>query len=201
MRTGRSTAPMRTAKTGYILAALLMIGLGCFLAVRPETGAAAAGTAAGILLVCFGIVKLIGYFSGDLYRLAFQFDLAGGLLLLVLGTVILTKPEHLLHFLCIAAGLCVTADGLLKLQTAADARRFGIRKWWLLLGAALLTCVPGVLLLLNPGRSTELLMRLLGVVLAAEGVLSLLTVLMTVKIIRHQQPDIIETTLAESQKG
>lgn len=198
VRKVRSVIPMQTAKTGYVVISMLLSLLGLVLVFRPKISTVCIGNFAGILLVVFGIIRIIGYYSKDLYRLAFQYDLAFGILLLVLGAVILTKPENLLHFLCVAAGMYVTADSLMKLQTAHDARVFGLRKWWVILAAALLTGAVGVLLMLRPSESTVLLMRLFGSVLLAEGILNLLTVLMTVKIIRNQVPDMID---ANSEEG
>ena len=196
----RSVFPMQTAKTGYIILSLLLCGSGAFLICRPEVSTRLLGSTAGVLLIAFGIFKLIGYFSKDLYRLAFQFDLAFGLLMLILGIVILSKPENLIHFLCISAGLYVTADGLMKLQTAQDARRFGLRSWWSILAAAVLTGILGISLMLHPAAGSSLMMRLFGGVTLAEGILNLITVLTTVKIIRHQQPDIIEVSYQEGAK-
>lgn len=200
MRTVRSVLPMQTAKAGYIVISLLLGLLGVFLVCQPDVSTAAVGDLAGTLLVMFGIFKLIGYFSKDLYRLAFQFDLAFGCLLVILGIVILTKPQNLMHFLCVVTGLYVTADGLMKLQTAHDARRFGIGSWWVILAAALLTAVLGILLLVRPAQSVRILTQIFGIVLAAEGLLNLLTVLMTVKIVRHQKPDIIEVGYEEEMQ-
>lgn len=193
----RSVLPMQTAKTGYIVISALLCFLGIFVICQPDISTAVIGSFAGILLIVFGIFKLIGYYSKDLYRLAFQFDLAFGILMLVLGIVILTKPENLLHFLCIATGLYVTADGLMKLQTVHDSRQFGIQSWWVILIAAILTCLLGVALLLRPVQSTEIIMRLFGAVVLAEGILNLITVLITVKIVKNQKPDIIDAAYQE----
>lgn len=200
MRNVRSVLPMQAAKTGYIILSVLLCGFGCFLICKPEISTALLGSAAGILLIAFGIFKLIGYFSKDLYRLAFQFDFAFGLLMLILGSMILTKPENLMHFLCIVTGLYVTADGLMKLQTAHDARLFGIRSWWAILAAAVLTSILGAALMLRPAAGGTLLMRLFGGVMLAEGILNLITVLITVKIVRYQRPDVIEVSYQEGAK-
>ena len=197
VRKKRSVVPMRTAKTGSIAASLLLAVLGVFLMLRPEVSTAVIGNLAGSLLLVFGIVRIIGFFSKDLYRLAFQFDLAFGLLMVVLGIVILTRPEHLLHFLCVATGLYVTADSLMKLQIANDARVFGLRRWWMILAASLLTVTAGILLMVFPSQSTLLLIRLFGGVMLAEGILNLVTVLLAVKIVRNQVPDIIEIQCTE----
>ena len=192
IRKVRSVVPMQTAKTGYIVVSLALCLLGLFLMIRPDISTAFIGNFAGTLLLIFGIIKIIGYYSKDLYRLAFQFDLAFGILLLILGCVILSKPENLLHFLCVVTGMYVTADSLMKLQTAHDARAFGIASWWVILSAALATGLVGILLMLRPSQSVSLLMRLFGGVLLAEGILNYVTVLMTVKIVRNQVPDVID---------
>lgn len=192
MRTVRSVLPMQTAKVGYIIISAVLGMLGIFLIRQPDVSTAVIGTAAGLLLIVFGVIRLIGYFSRDLYRLAFQFDLAFGILLLILGVILLAKPQDLLHFLCITTGLCVTADGLLKLQTAHEAHRFGIRTWWVILTVSLVTAAAGVCLLVRPAQSVRIMTQIFGGVLLAEGLLNLLTVLMTVKIVRNQKPDIIE---------
>lgn len=200
MRTMRSVLPMQTAKAGYIVISAVLSLLGIFLMRQPDVSTAAVGTAAGVLLVIFGIIRLIGYFSRDLYRLAFQFDLAVGILLLILGIILLTKPQDLLHFLCVVTGMYVTADGLMKLQTAHDAHRFGIASWWMILAAALLTSAAGVCLLVRPAQSVRIVMQLFGAVLLAEGLLNLLTVLVTVKIVRNQKPDVIDIDYEEEIK-
>lgn len=200
MRTVRSVLPMQTAKAGYIVISAVLSLLGIFLMRQPDVSTAAVGTAAGVLLVIFGIIRLIGYFSRDLYRLAFQFDLAVGILLLILGIILLTKPQNLLHFLCVVTGMYVTADGLMKLQTAHDAHRFGIASWWMILAAALLTSAAGVCLLVRPAQSVRIVMQLFGAVLLAEGLLNLLTVLVTVKIVRNQKPDVIDIDYEEEIK-
>ncbi|MBR6420139.1 MAG: DUF308 domain-containing protein [Oscillospiraceae bacterium] len=195
----RSVIPMRTAKIGNIALAAALIAAGIGLLVKPDVSTALVGDLVGIVLTLSGVFRLIGYFSKDLYRLAFQFDLIYGIVLIVLGIVTLTKPQNLLHVLSIAAGICVIADGLMKLRIAADSRRFGIRNSWLIAGTAVLTLALGLLLVFCPAESVRLLTRCLGLVLLAEGVLNLITVIMTVKITKNQKPDLIEATFTEGE--
>lgn len=195
----RSVVPMRTAKIGNIALAAALIAAGIGLLVKPDVSTALIGDLVGIVLTLCGVFRLIGYFSKDLYRLAFQFDLIYGIVLIVLGIVTLTKPQNLLHVLSIAAGICVIADGLMKLRIAADSRRFGIRNSWLIAGTAVLTLALGLLLVFCSAESVRLLTRCFGLVLLAEGVLNLITVIMTVKITKNQKPDLIEATFTEGE--
>lgn len=188
----RSAIPVKIAKIGYMSISVVLCVLGILLIVMPEISASILGMICGILMIVFGIVRLIGFFSKDLYRLAFQYDLAFGILMISLGVVMLVNPEGLLSFLCIALGLSVLADGLFKIQIALDSRRFGINTWWLILAVAVITGIFGLILLFRPGESGKLLSVLLGITLLWEGILNFSTMLTAVKIIKHQQPDFIE---------
>ena len=141
-------------------------------------------------MVLFGLVKIVGYCSKDLYRLAFQFDLAFGILLVALGIILIIRTDAMVNLICIVMGICILADALLKIQISIDSKAFGIQKWWLILTVAILTGAAGFLLVLRPLESAQAVMILLGVTLIIEGVLNLITILTTVKIIRYQLPEV-----------
>lgn len=185
----RSVAPMRVAKIGYIAVSAALCFFGVLLIVKPEISLAAFGLFTGIVLIIFGIIKIVGYLSRDLYRLAFQYDLACGILVIALGIMVILEPNNVIETICIAVGITFLIDGLLKIQISIDAKTFGIRQWWLILSVALLTVVIGVLLVFRTSGSVRALMVLLGISLLADGIMNLTTVLSTVKIIHHQYPD------------
>ena len=193
----RCTAPMRAAKAGYIIMSLVFCGAGALFIARPELSAAAISRALGAAMILFGAIKLVGYFSKDLFRLAFQYDLGFGLLLIALGALVLLRPAGVLDFLFTALGIAVLTDGLYKVQIAVDAKRFGIPTWWLTLALAVAAGLIGLALVFRPWDSARLLTILLGTALLAEGILNLCVAVCTVKIVNHQQPDVIEVTSYE----
>ena len=188
----RNIAPMRTAKIGYMIMSALFVLFGFMLLFNPDDMGEAAGLITGIGIMLFGIFKIVGYFSKDLFRLAFQYDLAFGILLEVLGLIILSKPSGFVEFITIVIGIAFLSDGLLKIQISLDSKRFGISKWWSVLLMAILTGTVGVLLVVSPAWGSELLIRILGVSFITEGILNFITVMIAVKIIKHQKPDVIE---------
>lgn len=189
----RSVMPMRAAKIGYIVMSLLCCGVGGVLLLTPEVSARWLGRLLGGFMLLFGAVKLAGYFSRDLFRLAFQYDLAFGLLLMVLGAVTLCRPGETLNVLVVLFGIPVLADGLFKIQLALDARRFGIRRWGAICALAVLTGLIGGALVFRPSAGVKALTALLGAALLVDGVLNGIVALLTVKIVAHQRPDVIET--------
>jgi len=183
---------MRVAKTGYIIMSAVFCVVGILFIAMPARSAVGIGQALGIAMMAFGVVKLVGYFSRDLFRLAFQYDLGFGILLIALGLIVLLRTDHVIDFICIAIGVAILADGLFKVQIGIDARRFGIRSWWLTMALAVVTGAMGLALVFRPWESAQALTVLLGVSLLAEGVLNLCVALSTVKIVKHQQPDVID---------
>lgn len=196
----RCTIPMWVAKTGYIVMSLVFCIAGGALIVRPGMSASLIGRVLGAAMILFGAVKLVGYCSRDLYRLAFQYDLGFGLLLIALGVLVLIRPTQVLDFIFTALGVAVLTDGLYKVQIALDARRFGISTWWLTLILAIATVGVGLALVFRPWDSVRLLTILLGAALLAEGILNLCVAVSTVKIVSHQRPDVIEVTSYEVEE-
>ena len=190
----RCTAPMWVAKAGYIVMSLVFCGAGVLFVAKPELSAVIISRALGAAMIVFGIIKLVGYCSKDLFRLAFQYDLGFGLLLIALGVLVLTRPAGVRDFLFIALGIAILADGFFKIQIAVDSRRFGISTWWLTLILAIATGIVGLALVFRPWDSARMLTALLGAALLAEGILNLCVAVSTVKIVSHQQPDVIEVT-------
>ena len=193
----RCTVPMWVAKAGYIVMSLVFCGAGVLFIAKPELSAVAISRALGAAMILFGLIKLVGYFSKDLFRLAFQYDLGFGLLLIALGILVLAKPAGVLDFIFVALGIAILADGLFKVQIAVDSKRFGISTWWLTLVLAMVTGVVGLALVFRPWDSARLLTTLLGAALLAEGILNLCVAVSTVKIVDHQRPDVIEVTSFE----
>ncbi len=181
---------VRIAKTGCIITSAALMALGLLMIVWPGLSITLVGFIAGAMLIALGILKLIGYFSRDLYRLAFQYDLAFGLLLIMLGLLLFTVPESMMLMVCLIVGISIAGDGLLKIQTSMDARQFGLKSWWLILILGILAAIFGITTAFRPFESANLLMTLIGAALLAEGTLNLCVSLCAIKIVRN---NIIET--------
>ena len=187
----RSVTPMKIAKYGYIAISAIFTLAGLVMVFYPTPSQSFIGIFFGIAILAFGIIKLVGYWSRDLFRLAFQYDLQFGVLLCVLGIITLIRHRDAVAFLCVAYGICIMADSLFKIRTALDAKAFGIRQWWVTLVLAGLTALIGLLITLCPVTAARVVTVLLGISFVSEGLLSLGVAISMVKIVDNQQPDVI----------
>ena len=188
----RSVAPMRFAKIGYIIVSALIAAIGVVFILAPLDRLDIVGTMCGSFMLAFGAIKIVGYFSKDLYRLAFQFDLEFGAILIIIGLCIVAKPERLVTFFSVVMGIVALADGLFKIRIAVQAKEFGLGSWPVITGFAALSCVAGVILMFWPEETAQIICILLGICLLAQGVLSIIVALLTVKIVKNQLPDEID---------
>ena len=121
---------VKLAKITNTAASFLIFLAGLMLIFLPSTEVTSLQrTVLAVLFLLTGAAKMIGYYSNDLYRLAFQFDFAIGILCALLAGLLAFLPQRVLPTLPVLLSVCVILDALLKLQIAMDARRFGMESW------------------------------------------------------------------------
>ncbi len=194
----RSTAPLKIAKFGYTTISVILLAVGIIFITVPALTVKTIGVIAGITMLVFGILKLAGGVSGDAYR-AFRFDREAGILMIIIGAIILLNPEGLMTFICVIIGISVLVDGICKIRTAMDSKTLGVKSWWVVLVFAVVTILVGITLVFDSARSAQLLTVFLGISLASEGILNLITVFATAKIMKDRVPDEIDAEGTEVQ--
>lgn len=110
----------------------------------------------GIYMIIYGAVKIMGYFAKDAYQLAFQFDLALGIVIAIVGVVFVCRTARVVQLLSTCIGIVMLVDATFKIQTSIDSKRFGISRWWLMLILAVIVAAIGILLILMRVRQQGL---------------------------------------------
>ncbi len=168
------------ARNGYLLISVVFYVVGCLYILIPSIPPEVQTIGVGGLLLIYGMIKIVGFWSDDLYCLAFQYDLACGVLMLLLGICTILFHARVVRYLPVGLGWMVLLDSLLKVQMSRDARAFGLEHWKVLLGISLsVAALSAVLIFCSAGHTVPHLLP--GVVLIAQGVLNRSVVRCTVK--------------------
>ena len=177
-----------TKKTlgAYIAMAVVLLALGiCFIA-WPSASAQTVCALAGAAVALFGAVKLVGYFVRKRSGLELQFDFALGIIALVLGLTIIAFAGNIVRAIPVFLGIFILVDGVFKLQTAFDAKRYGLPGWWVILAGAVVFCALGLVLILRRSESAATMTVILGVALALDGIQNLAVAIHTLILQRKE---------------
>lgn len=174
---------VKSAKIINVISACLMFLAGLLLLVIPNLGGfTAQRIMLSILFGLTGAAKVFGYFSNDLYRLAFQFDFATGVFCILLAVLTALVPENMFHALYLLIAAYVTLDALMKVQISIDAKHFGMTRWLMILISSLLLCGAGGFYV---GAVVAELMRMpaiIGIALMADGLENIWVTAYTVRV-------------------
>lgn len=176
---------MKNLKWNLILMSLLYIGLGIFLLLGPGMALNIVCYALGGVVLACAAVQLVRYFTAERGLFQSQLTLIFGLVCLGLGIFLLVRSDIVVRILPVVFGLFVLFDSLGRIQNALELRRCGYSNWKVFLALALLSVVLGVVMILNPFATMELLVMAIGVILVVEGAINLLGGLYTALAVRR----------------
>lgn len=173
---------VKQAKISNLIIYSFMVAVGLVMLIFQEIPTNVETIILSVLCILVGGAKILGYFSNDLYRLAFQFDLAIGLFLAIIGVLTLVVGNKDPLGTVRLFGIYIFIDGLLKLQTAIDARKFGIARWLVILLTAILMVGVGIVGLLASYLEQISQLIVLDVALMLDGLVNIWITAYTVRI-------------------
>lgn len=182
-------------RTAVLMCSALSAILGLFavtLIIWPDLSIRTVSVFLGIVGILFGITRIIGYFSNDPYRLAFEHDIILGSVQILIGITLIFHAQWLWETICLILGFVMLTDSMFKFRMSLEARRFGLNRWALILAASIITCILGLVGIFMPDRSSQAIVVVLGISILSYSIMNLITVLTAVKITKKNQPIIIE---------
>lgn len=171
---------VKEARVIHVVASVLLLLAGVMFICWSDMSAFVARWVLSGIFVIVGVARILGYFANDLYRLAFQYDLALGSFCVIFAVLNSISPDSIRAFIPYAVGMYVLMDGLLKVQTAFDAKSFGMKHWIGLFASSVLLSVFGILALI--GSTVWSPMLLMGIALVLDGIENVWNTMGTVRI-------------------
>ncbi len=172
---------LQFARAGYIAISFVFYVAAAVYLVFPDLPAVALTCFCGIILITYGVIKIVGFFSEDLYCLAFRYDLAFGLLIMVIGVLVLVKNTAIAQYLIPGLGWIFLLDSVFHIQMSKEARDFGLKEWKVILGLSIAAGVLSVLLIIHAFPGPQATHILSCIVLLAAGAINHCIVKLTVR--------------------
>jgi len=156
-------------------AALLCVALGIALLLWPDVSQSVFCYAFGAMLVLSGLFQIAAYLVGKQKGFLQKILFAGGLIAMVAGVWVLLSPEKVLHLTVIVVGVVLIYHGVMDVKYSSDLRRCESKFWSAALLCGLITCAVGVLLLVNPFESADVLFIVVAIGFLFDGASDLFT--------------------------
>lgn len=173
--------PAKTGAIGFIVIAVEILA-GIFLLMNPEKFMKTIIIVVGIGLVILGVVLLIRYLTGRKDATAGSGVLIGAIIALIFGIVCIFASNGVIALISVFVWVCgifLIIAGAVKIASFVRVR--GVGGTALMLISGIIMLVFGILLLIRPFGSLELLLRIGGAVLLVEAGIDLVSLIITMK--------------------
>lgn len=147
-----------------IVTSILFVLLGIIILLFPKTTLNIFSYATAIILIMTGIYLLILDFRtrNNLFYMELSFF---GILLLVLGFIIIVHPSAFTVLIPLVLGIWFITSSVLKFRFSIFLRRDNFGLWVLTLLITILSIVCGVIFILNPTFTSEIITSYFGLIM------------------------------------
>lgn len=157
-----------------VLSSIVYLVLGLILLFRPGIALVTIVDVLAIMTAVMGVVRLVTYFARK--DAVADGALIKGIMYLILAAVLHFGAGFIISIIPFIMGVLVIISGIVKLQEAMDMMKVKVNGYVPMLLISILSLVFGLVILLNPFATAELLFRIIGIALIYNAVSDLLTV-------------------------
>lgn len=158
------------------LIALLCVALGVAVILWPDQAMNVLGYGFGGVLVLSGILSVASYLGGERNGFLSKLQLISGIIIAVVGVWILLAPKTVAKLTVIVMGIVLLYHGVMDVKYGFDIKNCNGKHWALAVIFGLATCGVGVLILVNPFESAQVLLMVVGAGFVFDGLSDIFTV-------------------------
>ena len=161
---------LKSLKANYTISAAVCALLGLVLVIWPGATSQIICMLLGGVLLAYGILQIAIYLFNRERTIVLQGMMLLGIVFAVIGLWILLKPEMIIMAVPVIVGVLIVIHGLHNVVQALALKKDGYENWWLAFVLGMLTVIFGGVLIFNPFKAIELVVRIIGVFLIYDGV-------------------------------
>ena len=180
-----------------IIFSIIFIVLGFFLLLKPDGAIDFIAYVLGVLLIIWGVVLIIQYFTKKNDQQGFiQTSFVIGLLVFILGIVFLIKPKTIASIIPLLLGIWMIISGVLKLGYAITVNKQVKNIIPILL--SLLIIGVGLFLVFNPFEGAEIITKAIGIIIIIYSILDIVECIFIRQLVSDIQTT-VETAIVDAE--
>lgn len=150
-----------------IVTAVIILVLGVFLFIQPDTIIRMISIILGGIILIPGITSLIDYFKNK-----YQPSLITGIVTIIIGLILIINTKLVASILPFILGIYFIVNGINRLQYALELRRQRIN-YTISLTFSILIIICGVLFIINPFSGALVITKVMGIFMIVYAILDL----------------------------
>lgn len=156
-------------KTSIIFSIILFI-LGLLLLVNPEGILHAISYTIGVILIVWGIIPILSFFSNKERETYLEFNFVIGVFALIFGLIVMLNPNMVGSIIPVLISIWMIINGISKLSYALSLNE---SKSTISIIIPLIILVCGIILIFNPFEGAKAFTKLLGIFLIIYSILDI----------------------------
>lgn len=166
---------MRSEKVVPFILPLVCVVLGAFAFTTADTALQMICYLTSLVLILLGILSIVRYLRGTAAENFASNGFVTGCILLLLGVIAIIRVNSIVLVIPFVLGFLIAVNGIRELQNAIDVYKLKLHNSWIVVAIALVNLIFGVVLMINPGFTVAILMKVIGCGLIASGLADLVT--------------------------
>lgn len=183
---------MKSEKFVPFILPLVCVILGTFAFVTADSALKMLCYLTSAVLIMLGLVSIVRYLRGTAAQNFASNGFLTGCILLLLGIIAIVRVNSIVQIIPFVLGFLIAVNGIRELQNAIDVYKLKLRNQWIVVVIALVNLIFGIILMVNPGFSVAILMKILGCGLVVSGLADLVTTLIVFGKSRKEREVIID---------
>lgn len=161
---------LKKLKANDLLSSLILAVIGMVLLIWPGTSTQVVCMVLGGVLLAYGIIQMALYLVAKEKTLYLQGMLVLGIILSVIGAWILIKPEMIIGAIPVIMGIMIAMHGVHNIVQGIQLKGMDYEKWWIAFVLGIITVSLGGVLIYNPFRVVNTVVRVIGGFLIYDGI-------------------------------
>ena len=183
-----------------IIFSIIFIAIGIFLLLKPETAINIICYVLGVLLILWGVVSMIQFFSDKTSESYLSISFIFGAFMFIFGLIILIKPEIIASIIPLLLGIWMLINGVTKLSYSLTINK--LSNATISIVGSIFIIILGVLLIFNPFAGAKSLVQIIGISFIVYSVIDLAeSIALTFSLKKNEKAEgkIVEATYKDKE--
>lgn len=189
---------IRALTSGAVVMAVAYILVGIVMVIYPTITMKSLVYYGAISMIVIGAVNILRYVLRGLRGGVLNNYMVTGSAMIIMGVVLLIKPDLAIETIPLLMGLAILLDGLIKLQRSVDLARLKYDGWIFILLISALCIALSIVIIANPFDTAKLLLIVEGISMIFSGVSQIVITIIVAKRLKKYRE---EHHLIEDENG